>query len=332
MAAVPRTLRCSDPELYESIHLDQSVTKPAVSNLSPSVMTQNVFEKELQTRLHAIRAHESLLHQREENLNLREQRLNEREKRILERERDFEAKQVATELMAQRMELERKPRPIRQVQPMRKFQDQACDDTYCSIDSTEIQSAPTVAKLNLATMPPPKSLGRKVTFKSPKKFTKYDIENIPPPATSGRESKASTLRTSISSKTSDESDGGHSHKRKSILSIFGLNKGPKDNKPPSAQPSTRSSTEVLDKCEPEELSTRWTTENKRAAFDMLAAMNAAAGKLGNNDNGLMALRQCRQSVRERSSSSNLRRNQNIRRSVVGLPVGLSQDHGSRIIL
>ncbi|XP_055845575.1 uncharacterized protein LOC129911726 [Episyrphus balteatus] len=336
----PRTLNCSDPELYESIREIETegepTIKPTTKGYSPTVITQTIFEKTLQDRLHAIRAHESLLKHREANILVREKNLNEREKRIQEMERNLEAKQAAVELMSKRIKNERKPKPLpprrtlstRNIAPVRD-----CNDTYCSIEPNDTVLPPTVAKLNFAAMPPPKSLARKVTFKSPKKFTKYDIENIPPAATNGgRDSKCSTLRSSVSSKTSEESDGGHSHKRKSILSIFGLNKVNKDNKSTTNQQDHKSSNEILDKCQPEELSSMWTSENKKAAFDMLAAMNAAAEKFGSNDVEQINSRKCRQSVHERGGS--LRRSQLIRRSVIGLSTGLTKlpDHGSRIIV
>lgn len=332
---IPRTLNCSDPEIYESIREieedGEPTIKPTTSVASPTVITQTIFEKTLQDRLHAIRAHESLLKHKEDNLIIREKNLNEREKRILELERSLEAKQAAIELLSKRIKSERKPKlpPRRTLSTRNIAPPKDCNDTYCSIEPNETILAPTVAKLNLAAISPPKSLARKVTFKSPKKFTKYDIENIPP-------TNGCTLRSSVSSKTSEESDGSNrSQRRKSILSIFGLNKVTKDSNKlttnTNQQEKVTSSSEIINKCEPEELSSIWTSENKKAAFDMLAAMNAAAGKQGGS-NDFERSRKCRQSVHERGAS--LGRNQFIRRSTIGLPARLAKipDHGSRIIV
>ncbi|ALC49122.1 Nek2 [Drosophila busckii] len=287
----------SDPALYESIRREQQ---------SPRRLTEHIFNDALQQRLHAIRAQESLLQQRADELQVAEQRVKALERQLLQKLQQAEQAQA--------------PRPCQcRVPPLpaRKPQSRH-DDTYCSIELNE--TAPTVAKLNLAALPAPKQLHhninsqtlRKVTFQSPP----------PKPA-------AVPMQISVSSNESADSQASNT-RRKSILSLFGLSRAPKAvNKTsvaaaPQQQQQPQKQTErriplaikqPSQQLQPSQsLTNMWTKEQKRAAFDMLAAMNAAE-----KDAASVAparRQQLRQSVRERNSS--LQRSR-MRRSLVLVP-------------
>ncbi|XP_054730260.1 uncharacterized protein LOC129239020 [Anastrepha obliqua] len=148
-------------------------------------------------------------------------------------------------------------------------------------------------------------------------------------------------------------------RRRSILStIFGLHRSSKDSSKPDSSnhignasdsiinknsnqlphpclstgkthtPFTPRDGQVLAKCETSELSNIWTMEHKRAAFDMLAAMNAGQNgadaaqtgvvqytRLSSNTVTTVARQKFRQSTRERHSAT-LRRHHQIRRSLM----------------
>lgn len=233
----------SNPNIYESvIYADATICSNEVS--SPNTLSSNVFEDVLKSRLHAIRAQEALLRQKESNLIRKEKDLFEREKRIAEAEKRIKEKEV--------------PPPAPRRPPKKKL----LDDTYCTKELNDTARTPTVAKMKIPPLPPRiRSLQqqKKVTFKSPKKFIKYDIENIP-------ELKTFTSRTSISSKSSD--DDNHT-KRKSILSVLGIH----SQKPNRAPGRPKSMCEV-NEVKASDIEQKWTLENKKAAFEMLAAMTA----------------------------------------------------------
>ncbi|XP_016981577.1 serine/threonine-protein kinase Nek2 [Drosophila rhopaloa] len=355
-----KKLQLSDPALYESIrreeraeerHVeleeerrrkkDQEQRKRDQENLkkdhlkeatsSPRALTQNIFDEVLKTRLHAIRAQESLLQQKLEELQAREQELQLAEQRVQALERQLQEKLIQQE----------KPtcscrQPIAPPIPPRKPVKSHHDDTYCTIELNE--TSPTVAKLNLATLPAPKSLNtlRKVTFQSPQKFITYGIENMPPPVanpTVNPTPAAVPMQMSVSSNDSGDSQAS-STRRKSILSLFGLSRGskaaskslPAVNQVPQAAPNKlqrpplalkQPITQEQPAAAPP-VANLWTKEQKKQAFELLAAMNAAereaaGGAAGGSGPGGARRQHLRQSVRERNST--LQRNR-MRRSLV----------------
>ncbi|KAL5276602.1 hypothetical protein ACFFRR_002055 [Megaselia abdita] len=239
----------SNPNIYESvIYADATICKNEVN--SPNTLSSNVFEDALKSRLHAIRAQEALLRQKEANLVRKEKELFEREKRIAETERRIK-------------EVEKKSKEGPPQAPRRPPKKKPLDDTYCTKELNETVRSPTVAKMKIPPLPPRiRSIQqqKKVTFKSPKKFIKYDIENI-------SEMKPSTSRSSISSKSSDDSDSNT--KRKSILSILGIN-----SQKPNRVPERPTVSKPVNEVKASDIEQKWTLENKKAAFEMLAAMNA----------------------------------------------------------
>ncbi|XP_030381015.1 G2-specific protein kinase nimA [Scaptodrosophila lebanonensis] len=338
-------LQKSDPALYESIRREEPAlptkSEPKTGH-SPALLTQDVFDDVLQMRLHAIRAQESLLEQRAAELQARSSELLKSEQRVqaLERELQEKLRQTATPCQCQTAAMA-PPVPPRRPPVARH------DDTYCTIELNE-SASPTVAKLNLATLPAPKSLQnnsnstlRKVTFQSPQKFTKYGTENVPPLPIQTQPQQP--MQTSVSSKgsTDDSGDSGHasstSTRRKSILALFGLSRAGKPALAKSAQAPTVNKMQppqqvrvprppLAVKMAPQQqqqqqsqhqqLANIWTKEQKRAAFDLLAAMNAAEKDASNGaTSGARQRQHLRQSVRERNST--LQRSRMRRSLVIG---------------
>ncbi|TMW49566.1 hypothetical protein DOY81_005354, partial [Sarcophaga bullata] len=365
-------LQLSDPELYESIRRDnyETINDHAVKSsnfnknetnhferlLQPDAVTRNVFDDALQERLQAIRAQESLLRQREEELNSREQQLNEKEKRLIAFEQSLVSKcqlykketntktnsinKPASSNERLRMTLPAEkhsslPPPI----PPRKSVKH--DETYCTIEpnDTTLLHQPTVAKLNMASLPAVKTFPglRKVTFQSPKKFITYEVDHKPSKIVNANRNTPNAMQSSTSSKGSEDStessttgssSNGSTTKRKSILSIFGLSRNNKETNSSSSTLSSSSSNSgvkttqvsisstntkepkdqlinqkeerIISKCEANELTNIWTREHKKAAFEMLAAMNAA--ERSNDGYFSNAPRhKIRQSVRDRNT-------------------------------
>uniref|UniRef100_A0A1I8QC26 non-specific serine/threonine protein kinase n=1 Tax=Stomoxys calcitrans TaxID=35570 RepID=A0A1I8QC26_STOCA len=321
-------LQVSDPELYETIRRQEYATIDETIKLvtkecdhvnrddnSPHLKTRDIFDSVIQDRLHALRAQEFLLQQKEETLIAREQQLNEKEKRLFAYEQRLVAKYKAIN-EEQSMKMNCTTRPPKSLTEscrisLTKFEVNpgmpppipprkpiSHDETYCTIelnDSSLLQQ-PTVAKLDLSALPARKAFSalRKVTFQSPKKFITFDIDSetskvTAPPTTN-------QMQTSVSSKGSDESTESSSttssskHRRKSILSLFGLSRKSKEDNnhpmktrtipskvPPNAIQDRIISREecVLSKCRTTELTKIWTKEHKKTAFEMLAALNAS---------------------------------------------------------
>ncbi|KAH8266922.1 hypothetical protein KR026_011012 [Drosophila bipectinata] len=345
-----KKLQQSDPALYESIRRedkeveldfgeevkkekDQPVGEPPKPMLesSPAALTQNIFDEVLKTRLHAIRAQESLLQQKLVELKAREQELLVSEQRVQTLERQLQEKLLQQEKHVCKCDQLAAP-PI----PPRKPLKTPHDDTYCTIELND--TSPTVAKLNLATLPAPKSLHsngntlRKVTFQSPKKFVTYGIENVPPPHINDAPAPV-PMQMSVSSNDSGDSQAS-STRRKSILSLFGLNRGskaaskavPAVNQPSQTTTSQRvqrpplavrppPSQEPPPSAAAPPVANLWTKEQKKQAFELLAAMNAAEREASGVGGIPVAGRRqhLRQSVRERNST--LQRNR-MRRSLV----------------
>ncbi|XP_030568661.1 serine/threonine-protein kinase Nek2 [Drosophila novamexicana] len=331
-----KQLQKSDPSLYESIRREP----PATLQLSPQRVTQNIFDDALQQRLHAIRAHESLLDQRASELQAAEERLKTMERELrLKLEQAEQLAQAQAQALAQaqnkcQCQCRQQVPPV----PPRKPLSTRHDDTYCSIELNE--TSPTVAKMNLAMLTAPKQLQsnnsntlRRVTFQSPPKCTKYSLE----PATGAAPAAPLPMQTSVSSNESAESQAS-STRRKSILSLFGLSRAGKAPVKPSAaakpaapapaasdqqhqprRPPLAAKLPVTQQPQPpQQLTNMWTKEQKRAAFDLLAAMNAAEKDAAGV--GAARRQQLRQSVRERNSS--MQRNR-MRRSLV-LSTGVQQ--------
>ncbi|XP_001355206.4 serine/threonine-protein kinase Nek11 [Drosophila pseudoobscura] len=346
----------SDPALYESIRREEQVADQPQKRLeegqgqSPRLLTQNIFDDVLQTRLHAIRAQESLMQQKLLELQARENQLQLTEKRVQALQRELLEKldqqpPTATCCKCSQTDTAMAAPPIPPRRPHTKVHH---DDTYCTIELNE--TSPTVAKLNLAALPAPKSLQshantlRKVTFQSPQKFVTYGIENVPPPSSAVPVPVPATtvqpMQMSVSSNDSGDSQAS-STRRKSILALFGLSRGsksvpkpvavappaqlqaqpPANNrfrpplalKPPAAQQPAGPGPAPAPSAP---LANLWTKEQKKQAFELLAAMNAAekdaAG--GSSVAGAGGRRQhLRQSVRERNST--MQRNR-MRRSLV----------------
>lgn len=333
----------SDPSLYESIQREkepelESESKEegtAVEQKSPRRITQHIFDDALQQRLHAIRAQESLLEQRANELQAAELRVQ-----AMERELKHKLEQVEAQAQAQKQQqcqCQRKQLPAPAIPPRKPVTRH--DDTYCSIELNE--TSPTVAKLNLAMLAAPKQLHsatnnntsnnntlRKVTFQSPPKLSKVAATSTSQP------SVVLPMQTSVSSNESGDSQAS-STRRKSILALFGLSRAPKAAvaKTTTTTTNTTSAPEQSQRRQPlavkppasqqlappppppqqqQQLANMWTKEQKRAAFDLLAAMNAAE-----KDAASVAQpgrrQKMRQSVRERNSS--LQRNR-MRRSLV----------------
>ncbi|XP_023305500.2 serine/threonine-protein kinase Nek2 [Lucilia cuprina] len=232
------------------------------------------------------------------------------------------------------------------------------DETYCTIEpsDTTLLHQPTVAKLNMAALPAVKAFPtlRKVTFQSPKKFITYDIDNKtsklltattavnnPTHMHSSTSSKSSEDSSESTATSSSSSSSTSNTKRKSILSIFGLSRNNKETTSSTTSSSSSSAKtaptstnikeqkdhqriqtkeeRVISKCETAELTNIWTKEHKKAAFEMLAAMNAAErstdGYLSNAPR-----HKIRQSVRDRNTLQRTR----LRRSLMApprLPIG-----------
>ncbi|XP_016997635.2 serine/threonine-protein kinase Nek2 [Drosophila takahashii] len=342
-----KKLQLSDPALYESIRREEQVEleqeerrrKKQEQEKDPKELTQNIFDEVLKTRLHAIRAQESLLQQRLEELQAREQQLQLAEQRVQSLERQLQEKIQERHSCSCRQ-------PMAPPIPPRKPVKSQHDDTYCTIELNE--TSPTVAKLNLAALPAPKSLGslRKVTFQSPQKFVTYGIENMPPPVVNqvvNPAPPAAPMQMSVSSNDSGDSQAS-STRRKSILSLFGLSRGskaaskslPAVNQAPPAAPTRvqRPPLAVKPPVSQEQpaaappVANLWTKEQKKQAFELLAAMNAAereAGGGGGGAGGGARRQHLRQSVRERNST--LQRNR-MRRSLV-VPSGGHQKLSTR---
>ncbi|XP_036318955.1 serine/threonine-protein kinase dst1 [Rhagoletis pomonella] len=409
-------LQRSDPELYETIQheyyvsvKDQTPLRPPIPPpkppsharasansttdelKSPALITEDVFNEALLGRLRAIRAHESLLQQRTLSLDARTQELNERERRlgILEetlRKRDLEltaremalAAEVNKAVENSNAQIKPVPSPSPPPPPIppRKSSINKHDETYCSIEDTQLES-PTIAKLSLPFAMSLPTL-RRVTFQSPQKFTNYDIDSNPcdsaqinkPISTKAQSTKRqpSQLQGSVSSKDSrDSADSGiaanstttstHTRRRSILSTLFGLHRSSKstskpdnsnrskgfpesvlNNKKNNQQPPPNSATtktrmpfapradQVLAKCETSELGNIWTKEHKRAAFDLLAAMNAdqsgaetaqCTAAISNTaaTNTVIGRQKFRQSTRERHSAT-LRRHHHMRRSLM----------------
>ncbi|XP_067640366.1 uncharacterized protein Nek2 [Eurosta solidaginis] len=376
--------------------------------ISPAQITENVFNEALQDRLRAIRAQESLLQQRELNLEERARELNEREKRlqlleamlhkrVLEvatkekahtADLSKEAERRSSESTAKPTTLAAQPQPPPPIPPRKSSKVKQHDDTYCSIEDTQLES-PTIAKMSLPLTKILPTL-RRVTFQSPQKFTNYHIEQLAADAAqvknagtllTNASSKRQTeqLQGSISSKDSRDSvDSGivtntvatvaqpstsntaQTRRRSILASIFRLHRNSKvasqpdssiknvtsihetlvynttnQRLPPSSPTKPRLPfappvAQVLAKCETSELSSIWTKEHKRAAFDMLAAMNAGQSmtfKAQSNvapytgsaahiaPHTLSGRHKFRQSARERHNAT-LRRHHNMRRSLM----------------
>ncbi|KAH8303360.1 hypothetical protein KR059_009009, partial [Drosophila kikkawai] len=327
-------------ELKRPVQEQDGKQEQSKGHSSPRALTQNIFDEVLKTRLHAIRAQESLLQQKLVELQMREQELNLAEKRV---------QSLELQLQEKLMQQQEKPscrctqHPVAPPIPPRKPAKSHHDDTYCTIELNE--TSPTVAKLNLATLPPPKSMNtlRKVTFQSPQKFVTYGIENMPPvanpgtgnppPAAAAAAVGGVPMQMSVSSNDSGDSQAS-STRRKSILSLFGLSRGskatskslPAVNQPTTAMPARvqRPPLTVKPPITQEQqpvatpaVANLWTKEQKKQAFELLAAMNAAereaTGASGLSGAGGARRQHLRQSVRERNST--FQRNR-MRRSMV----------------
>ncbi|BFG02452.1 serine/threonine-protein kinase Nek5 [Drosophila madeirensis] len=353
--AATNKVQQSDPALYESIRREeQEADQPQKNRLeeapsqsqnqSPRRLTQNIFDDVLQTRLHAIRAQESLLQQKLLELQARENELQLAEKRVQALQRELLEKVHQQPSAGASCKCSQTGMAAPPIPPRRPHTKVHHDDTYCTIELNE--TSPTVAKLNLATLPAPKSLQshantlRKVTFQSPQKFVTYGIENVPPPPPPAAlpPPTVQPMQMSVSSNDSGDSQAS-STRRKSILALFGLSRGSKSvPKPAAAAPANQlqAPQPVINRSRPPlalkppaaqqpagpgpapapaaPLATLWTKEQKKQAFELLAAMNAAEKDAAGGGSVAGGRRQhLRQSVRERNST--MQRNR-MRRSLV----------------
>lgn len=97
-----------------------SPTRNSIGPSSPRGLSKNVFDDILNQRLHAIRAQEALLKQRDLNLKAKELDLNHREQLLIERERNLFEKQ---------MDFQKKQHMM-----AKKINQPRMDNTYCTID------------------------------------------------------------------------------------------------------------------------------------------------------------------------------------------------------
>ncbi|XP_055383104.1 serine/threonine-protein kinase Nek3 [Condylostylus longicornis] len=338
----------------------------------PKMLTRDIFEEALKQRLETIRAHEMLLKQRENNLMEKEKQLIEHEKRLISLQKDLEEKKHHVEGMLKKVATEK--RQLTKRCPKRRTL-KTLETSYCSIELNESVITPTVAKLEISSMPPPLGMLRNnhrksVTFSSPKQIVKINKENILQ-LQPIRDAKNNNFHSSHSSKTSTESENSvnknSNNKRRSILSLFGLNNSQKnktnhnnnnnsnsnlnndfnksrketDEKAKTlitknynqSKVSENNELEILDKVNSNEITQIWTKENKKAAFDMLAAMNSAADKdfdFQNNCTNFTSSQRnsnLRKTTRDRGTSLN--RSSKLRRSAVYLSPNTS---GNRILL
>lgn len=329
-----KQLQKSDPSLYESIRREpereHKEEEEVEMEQSPRRITQHIFNDALQQRLHAIRAQESLLEQRANELQVAEQRVQALERELLQKLEQADQQKAMKECPCQcRQQVPQVP-SVPPVPPRAKPSTTRHDDTYCSIELNE--TSPTVAKMNLAMLTAPKQLHslnsntlRKVTFQSPPP----KLIN-PAPASSLTAPAPLPMQTSVSSNESADSQAS-STRRKSILALFGLgSRGSKASTKPTvtATPAVSATAPVslvpalkpraplavklpATQQQQQPMTNMWTKEQKRAAFDLLAAMNAAEKDAASVVAGRR--QQMRQSVRERNSS--MQRNR-MRRSLV----------------
>ncbi|XP_034117624.1 serine/threonine-protein kinase Nek2 [Drosophila albomicans] len=308
-----KQLQQSDPALYDSVRKEQS----------PRRLTEHIFDEALQQRLHAIRAREALLDQRDLELQAAEQRVQQMERELRQKLEQQQSKlEPKSEPCQCQQQQQLPPLPPRKTAASHR---RRLDDSYCSIELNETTTMPvTVAKMNLAMLTAPKQLHntlRKVTFQSPPPKTA-----APPPP------QAMPMQMSVSSNESQASGESQasSTRRKSILSLFGLSRHKATVAPPlppEQQPAAVRRQPLAVKLPPQQqqqqqqqlaqqqqpLTNMWTKEQKRAAFDLLAAMNAAEKQEAAGGGGGGRRQQLRQSVRERNSS--MQRNR-MRRSLV----------------
>ncbi|EDW82670.1 uncharacterized protein Dwil_GK10114 [Drosophila willistoni] len=323
-------LQKSEPDLYESIrkeseHLEDiplvtSVMQKETKLPSPRHLTETIFGDALQNRLQAIKAQESLLQQKSLELDQREQRLKMSEQRVhlMERQLQEKLQQASSDCRPCQCQTQSLPTlapPIPPRKPPLSFSvKNNSDDTYCSIELND--TSPTVAKLNLASLPAPKSLkSRRVHFQ--------------PPSTAVPVSAPQPMQMSVSS--NESGDTQVSKRKSSILSLFGLSRNNKSESktavnsiPPVPRAPLALKQEPVDGSGlPAPITNLWSKEQKKQAFELLAAMNAAEKEASSNMvNGLTSggavgpngrRHQLRQSVRERNTT--LQRNR-MRRSLV----------------
>lgn len=322
-----KSLCNSDSKLYESV----------INNEKEDKTQCKKFEYMWEQKLNEIRLKETMLEKRESVLEARELKLIEREKQLIKIEKNLLRKHLLKDVNLQKNRLS-----FQEVLPLPPKMFTTHDESYCSIDPNDTQhKSPTVAKLNKAELPTLKSFPpRRVTFISPKKFINYNIENIEGSKTIKTENENSNINlrpsASVSSKGSEDSNDSN-FRKKSILALFGFHRGQKDkskastisNKKVFRAPTVSSkvpAAEVLSKCETTDLANIWSDEKKTAAFNMLAAMNAAEQEEISKAKLIQPNRtKYRQSVREQSS---LQRHK-LQRS---LPRISSSNKGGRILI
>ncbi|KAH8290023.1 hypothetical protein KR044_000463, partial [Drosophila immigrans] len=308
-AAKQQQRQRSDPALYDSVRRERELAA------SPARLTQHIFDAALQQRLHAIRAQEALLEHRALELQAAEQRVQQMERELRQK---LEQQQTQLEQPCQCQQLP--PLPPRKPALQRR----RLDDTYCSIELNETATLPTVAKLNLALLTAPKQLQlhRKVTFQSPPP----KVAAPPPPPAA-----AVPMQLSVSSNESGDSQASSSRRKSLLSSLFGLSRAGKSagkaaavEQPPAArrqplaivklpsnQQQQQQQQQQLQQQQQQQLpvANMWSKEQKRAAFDLLAVMNAAEKEAAAG----VGRQRLRQSVRERNSSLQRHR---LRRSLV----------------
>lgn len=236
----------------------------------PNEITQEIFHHALKQRLEAIRLRETNLKKWEEELKEKEEKLNRRELNVKKIERNIKEKMNRADVY---LKQSRKAPVTNNNKNLKKSINY--DDSNLTLVPNDSVIIPTVAKFNPLLVKRPKNFDRKVSFKSPMKIKNYNIENIPP---------RKDLETAVQNTLKSEK----SQKRKSIFSIFQsttktttneneLNLNSQNRKTVS-EPS-----EIKDKnfnstksvLSDSGVPSKWSLENKKAAFDMLALMNAA---------------------------------------------------------
>lgn len=247
----------------------------------PNEITQEIFNSALRQRLEAIRHRESMLKSQEDEYKKRERTLLRRERQI----RKFEKTTTTADKMGKLIKNSKHNRPINY------------DASTLSIEPNDTIILPTTAKLDTNAIRRPNGFQRKiVAFRSPPKLKNNNKENIPPQNRTSDPSTVNITKPHIEMTKTLASPGATitttseimKTKRKSIFNMFHLNLNSKftqkELKSSAPEPQQQQHIIVDDaKCS-DTVTAKWTDENKRTAFEMLAIMNAAASNKISKEN------------------------------------------------
>lgn len=279
----------SDSELYENFFREEfKIIKAASETIfsrkdDPNEITQEIFHHALRQRLEAIRLRETNLKkleeelkQKDEQLKDKEEKLNRREINVKKIERNIKEKMNRADVYLKQS----RKLPVTNNNNNNNFKRPTnYDDSNLTLVPNDSVVIPTVAKFNPLLVKRPKNFERKVSFKSPMKIKNYNIENIPP-----QKELEIAVQSTLGTNTLKSEK---SQKRKSIFSIFqsttkttneNLNlQNRKTVSEPEIQLKDRNFNSTNTVLSDSAVPSKWNQENKKAAFDMLALMNAAHG-------------------------------------------------------